>query len=242
MANQMLSTVEHTARTRPTTGGGARLTISDVLIKTAACLLFVTAGATAGFVYLRGSIALYLGALIAVMILGVVLARRAPIGAGLALIYSLLLGVVVGAFSYSAVAYGGSFALIPQALLGTAAGVVAMLALYATPFGRKASKAVALFAGVALAYMVLALVSLVLAFLGVGHGWGLYGVGGLGLLFCSIGLALACWSLLIDLGTVSRALSSGLPATYGWTFGASISGSITWIYTSVLRLLSITRG
>jgi uncharacterized YccA/Bax inhibitor family protein len=174
------------------------------------------------------------------MIAGILLAKRAPVGAPLALGYSAVLGLVVGAFSASAVSYGGNVALIPQAILGTIAGSVGMLILYATPFGKKASKAVRLFVGMLIGYFILGVLSFFSAVVfGVGNGWGFYGIGSFGILLSAIGVAFAAWSLLIDIGQVDRALSGGAPRTYAWTFGVSLAASLVWMYMEILRLLSI---
>ncbi len=221
--------------------GTERLSIADVIVKTAACLAVVIMVAVPGWIFLAGSFILYLGILVVTMIVGVLIARRAPIPAAFALGYSALLGLVVGAFSHAAVAYGGYIALIPQAVLGTVAGTVGMLAVYATPFGKKASKAVKLFFGIFIGYFLVGVLSAIAAiFFGTGSGWGFYGVGGLGLLLCVFGVAMACWSLLIDIGQTDRALQSGVGDEYGWTFGVSLAASLVWIYLEILRLLAIS--
>ena len=225
----------------------ARMSIADVLIKTAVCMAVVIAAAVPGWIFLNGSFLLYLGVLVAVIVVGVVMARKAPVSAPLALAYSALLGLMVGGFSHSAVTYGTAtsgageyLALIPQAVAGTIAGAVAMLAVYATPFGRRAAKATRLFVGVIIGYALLGVMSFLAAWLfGVGDGWGLYGLSGIGLLLCALGVVLACWSLLIDIGQVSDALAGGAPANYDWTFGVSLAASLVWLYMEVLRLLAI---
>lgn len=219
---------------------GRILTLPDVLFKTAACLAVVIVAAVPGAIFLASSFILYLGILIVTMIAGVLMMRRAPVHAALALGYSCLLGLIVGGFTTSAVAYGGNVAIIPQAVIGTAAGTVGMLALYATPFGRKASKSTRLFFGMMIGYFLIAVISLLMAvFLGTGNGWGIYGMGPLGLLLCLVGVALASWSLLIDIGQTDRALNRQTDAAWDWTFGVSLAASIVWLYLEILRLLGI---
>ena len=222
--------------------GGHQLSIADVIIKTAACLALVIVAAVPGWIFLSGAFILYLGILIVTMVVGILMMRKAPIPAAFALGYSALLGLIVGAFSHSAVAYGGYVSLIPQAVLGTAAGTVGMLAVYATPFGKKASKALKLFFGVMVGYLIVGVFSVLAAiFFGTGDGWGFYGIDGFGLLLCVFGVALACWSLLIDFGQTDRALQAGVSEEYAWTFAASLAASIVWLYLEILRLLAISR-
>lgn len=219
---------------------GRELTLPDILFKTAACLAVVLIASVPGAIFLAGNFILYIGIMIVVMVVGFMMMKRAPISAPLALGYSALLGLIVGGFTASAVAYGGNVAIIPQAVIGTAAGTVGMVGLYMTPFGRKASKNTRLFMGLIIGYMIIAFANIIFAVMGVGDGWGLYGIGGFGILLCLFGVALACWSLLIDIGQVDRAITMRADASYDWTFAASLAASIVWLYLELVRLLGIS--
>ena len=237
--NQMLKEVQSSLNANRAVAGEV-VTLPDVLLKTAGCLGGVILAAVPGWLYLGGEFILYFGLLIVTMIVGVLLAKKAPINAPMALGYSALLGLIVGAFSRAATSYGQYAELIPQAVLGTVCGAVGMVILYSTPFGKKASKAVKLFAGLAIGYFLLSLVSLFAAlFAGTGGGWGFYGVGGLGAVFCLIGVALATWSFLIDVGRTSEMITSGAPESYSWTLGVSLAASLVWMYLEILRMLAI---
>ena len=246
MANQMLAEVEKalasapsTTTTGATTTGDERLALPDVIVSTVACLAVAIIAAIPGWRYLSGSFALYLGLIVVLMFAGIFVARRSPVSAGLALGYSALLGLMMGAFSHMATGQGGNFELITQAVLGTVGGAVGMLVVYSTPFGRKASKSTKLFTGLMLGYFVISLANIVAVLLGVGGGWGFYGVGGLGLALCAIGVAMACWSLLNDIGNADRAISAGAPRTWSWSLGMALTSSLVWLYMELLRLLSI---
>ena len=220
------------------------LALPDVLVKTAATLSVVIIAAVPGWLYLSGAFWLYLGLIVVLMIVGVLLAKKAPISAGLALGYSVILGLVVGAFSKAAVTYGTSggnenIALIPQAVIGTIAGTIGMLAVYATPFGKKAARATKFFLGLMLGYFILGIASLVFAMFGGGDGWGLYGLGTFGIILSLLGVALASWSLLINIGQTDQALKAGVPRNYDWTLGVSLTSSLVWLYMEILRLLAI---
>ena len=217
------------------------LTLTDVVVKTATCLGVVIATAIPGWMFLSGNIMLYLGLLVALTIFGITMFRNAPVSPPKALTYSALLGLIVGAFTKAATLAGGSYDLIPQAILGTACGAIGMVLLYSTPFGRRASRAVKLFTGLFIGYFILSIISLITAFFGVGNGWGLFGVDTFGLLLCLAGVALATWSFLIDLGATDAAITAGAPHTWSWTFGVSITASLVWMYLEILRLLAISR-
>jgi uncharacterized YccA/Bax inhibitor family protein len=236
MANQMLAEVEKALKTAPVE---ERLALPDVIVTTAACLGVAIVAAVPGYLYLGTNFALYLLLMVAVMGVGIWVARRSPVSPVLALGYSALLGLLMGAFTHAAVGQGGNFALIAQAVLGTFAGAVGVLLVYSTPFGRKASRGGKLFVGVMIGYFVISLANVVAVMLGVGGGWGFYGVGPLGLLLCALGVAVAAWSLLRDVGMADEAIRSGAPRTWSWSLGMSLASSIVWLYMEILRLLSI---
>ncbi|HET7902478.1 MAG TPA: Bax inhibitor-1/YccA family protein [Candidatus Nanopelagicales bacterium] len=236
MANQMLAEVEKALKTAPVED---RLALPDVIVTTAACLGVAIVGAIPGYLFLGTNFALYLLLMVAVMGVGIYVARKSPVSAPLALGYSLLLGVLMGAFTHAAVGQGGNVALIAQAVLGTFAGAVGVLLVYATPFGRKASKGGKLFVGVMIGYFVISLANVVAVMMGVGGGWGFYGVGPLGLLLCALGVAIAAWSLLRDVGMADEAIRTGAPRSWSWSLGMALASSIVWLYMEILRLLSI---
>ena len=246
MANQMLAEVEKALQSAPSeTPSGPSITateavaLPDVIVSTAACLGVAVIAAIPGWRYLSGSLALYLGLIVVIMFAGIVVARRSPVSAGLALGYSALLGLMMGAFSAMATAGSGNVQLITQAILGTLAGAVGMLAVYATPFGRRASKSSKLFIGLMIGYAVLGMANVVAVLLGVGKGWGFYGVSGIGLVLCALGVALACWSLLNDIGNADRAIAAGAPRRWQWSLGMALCSSLVWLYLELLRLLAI---
>ena len=246
MANQMLAEVEKALKEAPdSTTTGPSITapesvqLPDVIVSTGACLGVAVIAAVPGWRYLSGSFALYLGLIVVLMAAGIYVARRSPVSAGLALGYSALLGLMMGAFSHMATGQGGNVALITQAIVGTVAGAVGMLAVYSTPYGRKASQGGKLFLGLMIAYFGIGLANIVAVMFNVGGGWGFYGVPGIGLLLCALGVALACWSLLHDIGNADRAITSGAPRNWQWSLGMALCSSIVWLYLELLRLLSI---
>ena len=93
-----------------------------------------------------------------------------------------------------------------------------------------------------LGYFFLGIVSFIFAILGGGDGWGFYGLGTFGILLSLLGVALASWSLLINIGQTDTALKAGVPRSYDWTFGVSLTSSLVWLYMEILRLLAIVQG
>lgn len=246
MANQMLAEVEkalekapHVDPTSPTTTAEPGVQLPDVIVSTVACLAVAIIAAVPGWIYLGTNFALYLLLIVVLMGAGIYVARKSPVSAGLALGYSALLGLMMGAFSHAATGQGGNIALITQAVLGTFAGAVGTLAVYSTPFGKKASKGGKLFVAMMIGYFLIGLANVVAVLLGVGDGWGFYGVPGIGIVLCLLGVALACWSLLTDIGNADRAIQSGAPRRWQWSLGMALCSSLVWLYLEILRLLSI---
>jgi uncharacterized YccA/Bax inhibitor family protein len=91
-------------------------------------------------------------------------------------------------------------------------------------------------------YFIVALVSLVAALFGVGGGWGFYGAGGLGVLLCAAGVALASLSLILDFDYIDKGIQQGLPERYSWLAAFGLIVSLIWLYIELLRLLAILRG
>jgi uncharacterized YccA/Bax inhibitor family protein len=247
VANQMLAEVEKALKSSPDRLGTAGVTaaptalaLPDVIVATAACLGVAIIAAIPGWLFLAGSFVLYLGLIIVLMAAGFYVARRSPVSAGLALGYSALLGLMMGAFTHMAtVGTSDQVALISQAVLGTVGGAVGMLAVYSTPFGKKAARSTKLFLGLIIGYAVIGFANIIAVMFGVGGGWGFYGVSGIGLVLCAIGVALACWSLLVDIGNAANAIAMGAPRTWSWSLGMALASSVVWLYLELLRLLSI---
>jgi len=246
VANQMLTEVEKALKNQagqtatPTITVSEAVQLPDVIVATAACLGVAIIAAVPGWIFLSGSFALYLGLIVVLMAAGFYVARRSPVSAGLALGYSALLGLMMGAFSHMATTgTNQNIALITQAIIGTVAGAVGMLIVYSTPFGKKAARSTKLFLAVMIGYFIIGLANIVAVMFGVGNGWGFYGVGGIGIVLCLLGVALACWSLLVDIGNAANAIESGAPRTWSWSLGMALASSIVWLYLELLRLLSI---
>jgi uncharacterized YccA/Bax inhibitor family protein len=93
-----------------------------------------------------------------------------------------------------------------------------------------------------ISYGVIALISFVTSFFGVGGGWGFYGVGGLGLLLCAAGVLLATFSLVMDFEMINRGIAQGMPEKESWRMAFGLVLSLVWLYTELLRIMAIMRG
>ena len=218
-----------------------RLTLDDVVMKSAISfgLLILVAAASYFALPDTASFAAVIPGLLVGLVLGLVISFRQSTNPALVLGYAVAEGFVVGGISR---VYGDQFGdgLVTQAVLGTLCAVVGMLVLYSTGTLRATPKFTKVLISASFGYLALALVSLVSSFFGVGDGWGFYGLGGgIGILLCVAGVALASFFLILDFDFVDRGIRAGVPARYAWLAAAGLMMTIVWLYLEILRLLAM---
>jgi uncharacterized YccA/Bax inhibitor family protein len=235
-AGQLQDMYDRPAATSQQTG---RMTLDDVVMRTA--MLFAVL-----VVFAAGSWVLQLGfgvaiiAALAAFGVAMFISFRREINPALTLLYAALEGVFIGAISRAyETAWEG---VVPQAVLGTLAAFVGMLVLYRSGKLRATPKFTKVLLTATIGYIVVALVSVVTSFFGVGGGWGFYGVGGLGVLLCVAGVALASFFLILDFDFIEQGIRNGLPEREAWRAGFGLMVTLVWLYLELLRLLAILRG
>ena len=68
---------------------------------------------------------------------------------------------------------------------------------------------------------------------------GLFGFGGLGLLFAIAGLVLGIFMLILDFDFVEKGVAAGIDERESWRAAFALTVSLVWIYTNLLRILAI---
>jgi uncharacterized YccA/Bax inhibitor family protein len=230
-----------------TTADTGRLTYDDVIMKTAAQFVLLLVAAAISWRYVshlpvdhqgRG-LALTFGAMIAGFAVYFVVLLKKTISPPLILLYAVLEGTFVGAISqYYNSAYHG---VVGQAVLGTLAAFAAMLVAYRAGLIKVNDKFRRMFGIAILGYFFVGLASFVSSLFGVGHGWGFYGAGPLGILLCVAGVGLATVSLVLNFDTIDQMVKAGAPAKTSWILGFGLVVTLVWLYIELLRLLSILR-
>jgi uncharacterized YccA/Bax inhibitor family protein len=224
-----------------------RVTYDDVIMKTAAQFVLLLAGAAASWRYVSGlsvdhqsrGIAIWLAAMFVGLGIGLAISFRRTISVPLILTYAVVEGVFVGAASeYFNTAYPG---VVGQAVIGTLAAFAGMLIAYKTGLIKVNDKFRRIMFFAITGYACVALVSLVSAFLGVGGGFGFYGVGAFGVLLCAAGVVFAAASLALNFDTIDRMVTAGAPAKTAWLLGHGLLVTLVWLYIELLRLLSVLR-
>lgn len=169
-------------------------------------------------------------------LLSMVNSFKRVISPALVLAFAALEGVALGGLSKVFDAqFGGG--IVTQAVIGTFAAFAGTLAAYKF-FNIQVGQKFRTFVVAAVFGMVaLSLLELVLGFFG--PSLGLYGFGGVGLLFSLAGLVLGVFMLILDFDFVEQGVANRVPERESWRAAFAMTVSLVWIYTNLLRLLAI---
>ncbi len=222
--------------------GTGRLTLDDVIIKTGICLVAVIAGAVVGWQVYDSMPLLVWGAAIVGMVLAFVNIFKKKVSPALVLAYSLVEGVFLGGISnaYNDLAVANNYyGIVQQAVLGTFVAFAVMLVMYKTRIIKVNGTFQKMMMVALVSYAVIGIASLIGALFGVGNGWGFYGVGGIGILLCVVGVGLAAFSLALDFEAINQSVRYGVPERESWRLAFGLMVTLIWLYLELLRLLAI---
>ena len=211
---------------------GERLTMNDVLVKTAINLGLVVVGAVVAWYV---PVLMLLG-LLGGLVLGLVNSFKQKVSPVLVMAYALMEGMMLGGLSAIVnLRYPGTAI---QAVLATIVVAGVTLALFANGKIRTTPKLNKIFMIGALSYLGYGLVSMLTAGL-FGFSLNSMSIGGipLGLPIALIAVAMATYSLLIDYTTTAEAVDAGLPQSESWRLAFGLTASLVWLYIEILRIL-----
>ena len=211
---------------------GERLTMNDVLVKTAINLGLVVVGAVVAW---SVPVLMFLG-LLGGLVLGLVNSFKQKVSPVLVMAYALMEGMMLGGLSAIVnLRYPGTAI---QAVLATIVVAGVTLALFANGKIRTTPKLNKIFMIGALSYLGYGLVSMLTAGL-FGFSLNSMSIGGipLGLPIALIAVAMATYSLLIDYTTTAEAVDAGLPQSESWRLAFGLTASLVWLYVEILRVL-----
>ena len=217
--------------------GERAMQLPDVVAKTTLTLLAVAGGAVVGW----SNPGLGLIGMIVGLVLGFVNAFKKQVVPALVVAYAVAQGLFIGMLSgtFSSMYADVAPNLVGQAVLGTVVAFAVMLALYSNRIIRVNGTFMKVMLGSLIAYGLIGLASFVSSFFGVGQGWGFYGVGGIGMLLCLAGVALASFSLALDFNMIEEGVRFGLPEKESWRMAFGLTATLVWLYIEILRLLAI---
>ena len=228
-----------------TTGSGRPMTIDSVVQKTGISLAIVVVMAALTWWFTPdisegADIGPLIGALtigsLAAFGLSMVNSFKRVVSPALVMAFAVAEGVALGALSKYFDSYFGD-GIVTQAVLGTFAAFAGTLAAYKF-FNIQVGNKFRTFVIAAVFGMVgLSLLEMVLG--AFGNQLGLFGFGGMGLLFAIVGLVLGVFMLILDFDFVEKGVAAGIDERESWRAAFALTVSLVWIYTNLLRILAI---
>ncbi|MEU1402063.1 Bax inhibitor-1/YccA family protein [Streptomyces sp. NPDC005728] len=217
-----------------------RMTMDDVVMRSALTLGTVAVGAVLAWVLLpvsATSYALAFGAAIIAMVLALVQSfKRTPVPA-LILGYAAFEGVFLGVISemYNSRWSGAPF----QAVLGTMAVSAATLLVYKAGWVRVTARYARIGTAIAIAFVLVMAVNLLLVAFGVAENGGLRSFGPLGAIVGIIAIVLGAFFLTLDFKQIEDGIAYGAPRKESWLAAFGLTMTLVWIYVEMLRLVAI---
>ncbi|WP_426998597.1 Bax inhibitor-1/YccA family protein [Pseudarthrobacter sp. N5] len=224
-----------------------RMTFDDVIVKTAACLGVLMAGAAVTlFVSLSlASVLMIVGALGGFVLALVNTFKKQP-SAALILAYAGLEGLFLGGLTRILDGMYPGVGL--QAVIGTLSVFAVTLLLFKSGKVRATPKAMRFFMIATIGYAVFALINMVMMWTGaVDSPFGLrtsveiFGIP-LGVFIGLLAIGLAAFSLIMDFTSIEAGVRSGAPQRFSWTAAFGLTVTLVWLYVEIIRLLAILRG
>lgn len=218
-----------------------RMTFDDVIVKTAACLGVLVAGAAVTLVVGMGlaSLLMIVGALGGFVLALVNTFKKQPSPA-LILAYAGLEGLFLGGLTRI---LDGMFPGVGlQAVIGTLSVFAVTLLLFKSGKVRATPKAMRFFMIAMIGYALFSVVNLVMMMTGVlDQPFGLrHGI--VGILIGVLAIGLAAFSLVMDFTSIEAGVRAGAPQRFSWTAAFGLTVTLVWLYVEIIRLLAILRG
>ncbi|MFH8340147.1 Bax inhibitor-1/YccA family protein [Streptomyces sp. AM6-12] len=220
--------------------GTGRMTMDDVVVRSAMTLGTVALGAVLAWALLPVSPTSY-GLAVGSALIAFVLAmvqnfKRTPVPA-LILGYAAFEGVFLGVISemYNSRWQGAPF----QAVLGTMAVTGATLLIYKAGWIRVTARYARIGLAIAMAFVAVMLVNLLLVAFGVAEDGGLRSFGPLGAVVGIIAILLGAFFLTLDFKQIEDGIAYGAPRNESWLAAFGLTVTLVWIYLEMLRLVAI---
>ncbi|MEU7557118.1 Bax inhibitor-1/YccA family protein [Streptomyces eurythermus] len=222
----------------PATTG--RMTMDDVIVRSALTLGTVAVGAVLAWALLPvsgTSYGLAVGAALIAFVLAMVQSFKRTPSPALILGYAAFEGVFLGVFSemFNSRWSGAPF----QAVLGTMAVSGATLLIYKAGWIRVTARYARIGLSIAIAFMVVMAINLLLVAFGVAEDGGLRSFGPLGALVGIIAIVLGAFFLTLDFKQIEDGIAYGAPRSESWLAAFGLTMTLVWIYVEMLRLVAI---
>jgi uncharacterized YccA/Bax inhibitor family protein len=222
-----------------------RVTVDDVVVKSITLFVVTIAVAFVSWFWTEANtdmtLPFWLGGMFGTLILGFVIAFMKKVSVPLLMVYAVLQGAFLGAFSQYIAAIPEYDGVVQMAVLATLCVFVAMYVGYATGFVKVNDKTRRMFFFAIVGYGLFSLLQVVLLMTGVIDGWGFGASGPLGIGLSILGVGLASYSLAVDFDSIDRAVQMGAPKKYSWLLAHGLVVSIVWLYIEFVRLFARLR-
>ncbi|MFF8728260.1 Bax inhibitor-1/YccA family protein [Streptomyces sp. NPDC015171] len=217
-----------------------RMTMDDVVVRSAITLGTVAVGAVLAWALLPvsgTSYGLAIGAALIAFVLAMVQSFKRTPSPALILGYAAFEGVFLGVISemYNSRWSGAPF----QAVLGTMAVSGATLLIYKAGWIRVTARYARIGLAIAMAFLVVMAVNLLLVAFGVADDGGLRSFGPLGALVGIIAIVLGAFFLTLDFKQIEDGIAYGAPRSESWLAAFGLTMTLVWIYVEMLRLVAI---
>ncbi|ALO94277.1 MULTISPECIES: Bax inhibitor-1/YccA family protein [Streptomyces] len=217
-----------------------RMTMDDVVVRSAITLGTVAVGAVLAWVLLPvsgTSYGLAVGSALIAFVLAMVQSFKRTPSPALILGYAAFEGVFLGVLSemYNSRWSGAPF----QAVLGTMAVSGATLLIYKAGWIRVTARYARIGLAIAMAFLVVMAVNLLLVAFGVAEDGGLRSFGPLGALVGIIAIVLGAFFLTLDFKQIEDGIAYGAPRNEAWLAAFGLTLTLVWIYVEMLRLVAI---
>ncbi|MPV48719.1 hypothetical protein GCG21_01565 [Pseudactinotalea sp. HY160] len=217
-----------------------RMTIDDVIVKSALVIGTVVLAAIASWQLVPASMAMPVlwGGLILGLVLGLVNAFKKEPSPALIMGYAVAEGVFLGLISrvYAANWEG----IVMQAIIATFITFAVCFVLFKTRIVKVTGKFAKIAVYATIAYAAFCMINLgVMVFAPGAFGpWGLRS-GLMGLLIGAIAVVLASMNLIMDFDQIERGVRNGVDRKYAWSAAFGLTVTLVWLYLEFLRLLAI---
>jgi uncharacterized YccA/Bax inhibitor family protein len=220
-----------------------RMTMDDVVMRSAMTLGTVTVGAILAWALLPVSSTSYglaIGAALVAFVLAMVQSFKRTASPALILGYAAFEGVFLGVISemYNSRWSGAPF----QAVLGTMAVSGATLLVYKAGWIRVTARYARIGMTIAIAFVVVTAVNLLLVVFGVADNGGLRSMGPLGAIVGILAILIGAFFLTLDFKQIEDGIAYGAPKEEAWLAAFGLTMTLVWIYIEMLRLVAIFSG
>lgn len=240
MTQQQLNDLYNQPSAGPVQTG--RVSMDDVMMKTATLFGLVLVFGAIGWAVASANpqlgMMLWMGGMIATLILGFVIVLKKAISVPLIVAYAALEGLFVGAVSqFFELRYPG---IVMNAVVATLATFAGMLLAYKVGLIKVTAKFRRIVTMMIFGYVIFAVVNFIYAMV-TNTAFGFGGSGSLGIMISIFAVGLAAVSLALNFDSIEQAIRSGAPQPYSWLLAHGIIVTLVWLYIEFLRLMARMR-